>query len=157
MTSMLIDGLLISLLLYTIRIAKDFHKQYEELKSLKLDMKSILRQAQTAMKSASETVEILQAGIQLASTQITPNLPKANSLKDDLEFLVDRGESVANQLEKLGSSLKERYISPHHIAFDPEKDKTESSQEEFIANKTKEDPDISVERKGFFTSIRRVR
>lgn len=157
MTSTLIDGLLIMLLLYGIRIAKDFHAKYEEFKQLKTDLKGILRQVQTSMKNASETVETLQTSIQFASTHITPSLPKANTLRDDLQFLLDRGESVANRLERLGSDMKDRYLSPHHVAFDPEKDTLEPQKESSTPTKEEIDENLNVERKGFFTSIRRVR
>lgn len=123
MTTLLIDATLIILLLYAIRTAKDFYIYYQEVKQLKDELKGLMRHVQSSIKTASTTVESLQESIQLAAKHVTPYLPKAITLKDDLHFLLERGESVADRLEKLGTELKEKYplhgLSPQSVVFDP--------------------------------------
>jgi uncharacterized protein YoxC len=170
MTELLIDATLIILLLYAIRMAKDFQKHYVEVKQLKNELKGLMRHVQSSMKAATSTVESLQESIQFAAKHVTPHLPKATTLKDDLQFLLERGETVADRLEKLGTELKQKHLTPHSIVFDPRDDK-EHKEKEIALNarttpislKASLEKDVSteslsqVEHKGFFTTIRRVR
>lgn len=148
--------MLIMLLLYAIRIAKDFHSKYEEIKVLKNDLKGIMRQVQTSMKVAEQTVENLQSSIKFAATHVTPHIPKASALKEDLGFLIDRAESIADRLEKLGTEMKTKFMSPQEIVFDPEVDQIEAAIREAKREIEKEEG-VSVEQQGFFTKLRRVR
>ena len=160
MTNMLIDGLLIMLLLYGIRIAKDFHGKYEEIKQLKTDLKGVMRQVQASMKIAEQTVENLQASIKFAAAHVTPHLPKANSLRDDLSFLIDRGESIADKLEILTTGLKKNHLTPQtvvdneempEILYAPVPEKQEPENKTLVRK-----VNYGFQDQGFFAKLRQV-
>lgn len=112
MTLMLLDGALIILLLFGIKAVVEFYDKYKEFLTLKEELKGVLRHVQHAMKTAKDTVDELQKNITFASTHITPHLPKAQTLKDDLEFLTDHASSLADRLENLTRDIKQNHLRP---------------------------------------------
>ena len=156
MTLMFLDGLLIILLLFGIKAVKEFYDKYKEFLQLKDDLNCILRHVQLSMKSSQTTIETLQKNIQFASEHVTPHLPEANNLKNDLGFLIEQGEKVADRLENLARDVKKNYLTPQTIVFEPKElvqaeKYTEPSME-------KKSDDKTVENKGFFATVtRRVR
>lgn len=112
MTLILLDGALIILLLFGIKAVVEFYEKYKEFLILKEELRGVLRHVQHAMKMAQETVDVLQKNITFASTHITPHLPKAQTLKDDLEFLTDHASSLADRLENLTRDIKQNHLRP---------------------------------------------
>lgn len=175
MTLFMIDSLMVILLLFGLRSVMKLHEEMREYKTLKNDLTSILRTLHANMKTADKTIHTLQEGIKFASTHITPHLPKANVLRDDLAFLLENGEKTADRLENLTREIKTNYLTPQTVIFDPEKSMSQPAfQSEAAAAKTqaakaptvkqeptlslkKEELDIETEHQGFFTKIRRVR
>jgi|GEM_PF-5420363 len=173
MTLVMIDGMMVILLLFGLRSVMKMHEEMKEYKTLKNDLSSILRHLQTNMNTAESTISTMQESIKFASTHVTPYLPQANVLRDDLNFLLDHGEKIADRLENLTREAKRSYFTPQTVVFDPDaKDNAQDkesveernipkNQDSFskvnLKTQTEHDVDKKVERKGFFTTIRRVR
>ena len=185
MTLILLDGALIILLLFGIKAVVEFYEKYKEFLILKEDLRGVLRHVQHAMKVAQETVDVLQKNITFASTHITPHLPTAQTLKDDLEFLTDHASSLADRLENLTRDVKQNHLRPQAAPLSSyqnryqryeerhlheneykagESDEKKSSLNRYAQphdyqryQRREENEESSVERKGFVTTIRRAR
>ncbi len=180
MTLFMIDAMMVILLLFGLRSVMKLHEEMREYKTIKNDLTSILRTLQSNMKTAEKTIHAMQEGIKYASAHITPHLPKANILKDDLAFLLENGEKTADRLENLTREIKKSYLTPQTVVFDPEQSLSQainpnrsqmndsqsppvteknasSPKQEPVFTMDREDPDQEATHKGFFTSIRRVR
>jgi hypothetical protein len=152
MTVMLLDSLLIVLLLFGIKAVRDFYDKYKEFLALKNDLNCILRHVQLSMKSAQSTIDVLQTNIKFAAENVTPHLPDAKVIRDDLGFLIENGENVANRLEKLAQDMKKNYLTPQTVVFDPAE--AEPTAPVLKANKGEEK---TIQHRGFFSTISRVR
>ncbi|MBX9696952.1 MAG: hypothetical protein K2X98_04265 [Alphaproteobacteria bacterium] len=185
MTLMFLDGLLVILLLFGIKSVKEFYEKYKEFISLKDDLNCILRHVQITMKTAQTTIDALQKSIEFAAEHVTPHLPEANVVKEDLHFLIEQGEKVADRLETMTRNAKQNYLTPQPIdSSDARHSEEVISKQHFYRDRDYKgpiatpQPSISprqhaleknpftapsdseeslMQHRGFFTTIKRVR
>lgn len=156
MTLLLVDALLVVLLLFGIKTVRDFHEKMQEYAQVKNELNGLMRQVQASMKNAQSLVSTLQSSIQFAAKNITPHLPKAGSLKDDLAFLIEHGETLADRLENLSRHIKQTQISPQQLVKNVEEQSYTPSIPMHSESRRSSDPNIQVEHHGFFTKTKRL-
>ena len=99
-----LDILLVVLLLVTIIYAVLLSRRLSALRSGKVDLEGFI----TRMNEASARAEASLAGIRQAATSAKAELDqpvtKAQSLRDELMFLIDRADSAGERLANAGSA-----------------------------------------------------
>lgn len=99
MTSMIIDIFTIALLIATIFYAYGLNRRIQLIHSNRDELGNLLSGFTTSLARAEVSVEALRTSGYDAIATLKSNLEEARTIRDDLQFLVDRGEDIANQLE----------------------------------------------------------
>lgn len=99
MTSMIIDVFTIVLLVATIFYAFTLNRRIQLIHANRDQLGNLLNGFSASLAKAEMSMEALKSSGFDTITKLKENLDEAKELKEDLQFLVDRGEEIANQLE----------------------------------------------------------
>jgi len=99
MTSMIIDIFTITLLIATICYAYTLNRRIQLIHSNRDELGTLLNGFTSSLERAEVSVEKLKTSGYDAIATLKTSLEEARTIRDDLQFLVDRGEEIANQLE----------------------------------------------------------
>lgn len=99
MISFIIEILTIILLMATISYAFILNRRIQMIHGNKDELTILLNGFSTALEKAEMSVGALRTSGFEAITTLKESLDEARAIRDDLQFLVDRGEDIANQLE----------------------------------------------------------
>ena len=113
-----IELLLVVLLIATLLHAVRLHRA---LGGLRQDRET-LQDAVAGFDSGTRQAEAGLAGLREMTEQLGGKLGHAAALKDDLEFLSERGESLADRLDALvraGRALEPALAAPRSMTFPP--------------------------------------
>ena len=99
--TLIIDIAVAVLLVVTIAYAMTLNKRLTRLRKDKKDLESLARTFGESTMRAEENINQLRTVAQALDIQ----MERAQSLRDDLAFLADRGGSTADRLEELVLSL----------------------------------------------------
>lgn len=99
MTSIIIDIFTIALLIATIFYAYTLNRRIQLIHSSRDQLGNLLNGFTASLAKAEGSMEALKSSGFETIASLKSNLDDAKALRDDLQFLVDRGEEVANQLE----------------------------------------------------------
>ncbi len=103
--------LLIATLIYVFILNQQLKKNRHQLETFIVNFSSSLNRAESTIKELKELKETVLKSL-------SEQRLKASALKDELSFLLDRGESVAQQLE---NEIREaRKIKKPHGFYEPE-------------------------------------
>ena len=130
--SLMLDLLLAVLLVITIGYAMSLNKRLGMLRQDKEDLEKLASTFANATLRAEEGVGKLKN----TAEQLQQRVDKAQSLRDDLVFLIDRGGSAADRLEDtVRTARKHGDISPR-----PQTDSPANPEEKSGTQSVKEDP-----------------
>ena len=100
-----VTGLLIATILYAIRL----NKKLEALYSSRGELQTFLEGFTSSLARAESSMQTLKGQGESTFTAIQDALSKATALRDDLSFLVERGDGIATRLDdsiRLGRQLQ---------------------------------------------------
>ncbi len=99
MTSLILELVTIGLLIATICYAYILNRRIQLIHSNRDELGSLLNGFTLSLSRAESSVEALRTSGFDAIATLKASLEEAHAIRDDLQFLVDRGEDIANQLE----------------------------------------------------------
>jgi hypothetical protein len=99
MASLLLEGLLAVLLVATIAYAAMLDKRLRTLRQSRDEMQALLASFTAATAHAQAGLVALRETGQTTTQGLQGDIERAKSLRDDLSFLIDRGNSLADRLE----------------------------------------------------------
>ena len=99
MASLLLEGLLAVLLIATIGYAVMLDKRLRTLRQSRDEMQALLASFTAATAHAQAGLVALRETGQTTTQCLQGDIERAKSLRDDLSFLIDRGNSLADRLE----------------------------------------------------------
>jgi Domain of unknown function (DUF6468) len=88
-------GLLVAVIVYSVRLSQ----KIDTLNSIRAEITPMIGNLTTIMNQASANVARLKTLSGDINTSLAQSVPKGEALKDDLIFLVDNGERIAQRLE----------------------------------------------------------
>lgn len=97
--SLVVDLLLVLLLGAVLVYAILLNRKLGELRDNKSELARLIANFNDATVRAESSIPRLRKAADDAKTNLQEKLDKAQTLKDDLAFMIDRGESMANRLE----------------------------------------------------------
>lgn len=97
--SLVVDLLLVLLLGAVLVYAILLNRKLAELRDNKSELARLIANFNDATVRAESSIPRLRKAADDAKTNLQEKLDKAQTLKDDLAFMIDRGESMANRLE----------------------------------------------------------
>jgi len=96
---LLIDIVVITLLIATIIYAIILNRRLETIYQSRAELKTFLESFSSSLVQAQDSVKQLQGAGESAFGLINEEMGKAQSLRDDLNYLMERGEPIANDLD----------------------------------------------------------
>ncbi len=99
MASLLLEGLLAVLLIATIGYAAMLDRRLRTLRQSRDEMQALLASFTAATAHAQAGLIALRETGQTTTQGLQGDIERAKALRDDLSFLVDRGNSLADRLE----------------------------------------------------------
>ncbi len=96
---LILDSLIVVLLAATIFYAASLHQRLKQLRNSRKDMELAVRSFTEAAIRADAGIRGLKATAEESGAALQKQLDRAQSLRDELVFLVDAGEAVAARLE----------------------------------------------------------
>jgi hypothetical protein len=99
MASLLLEGLLAVLLVATIAYAVMLDRRLRTLRQSRDEMQALLASFTAATAHAQAGLVALRETGQTTTRDLQGDIERAKSLRDDLSFLLDRGNSLADRLE----------------------------------------------------------
>ncbi len=97
--ALVVDLLLVLLLAAVLVYAVLLNRKLGELRDNKSELARLIANFNDATVRAESSIPRLRKAADDAKTNLQEKLDKAQMLKDDLAFMIDRGESMANRLE----------------------------------------------------------
>ena len=97
--SLLLNLLIVGLLMSTISYCWILNKRIKILQDGKSELANLLQYFDESTARASETIMALQSASKKIGENIQNRIDKANYLMDDLAFMVEKGNRLADQLE----------------------------------------------------------
>lgn len=98
-----LDLVMIVLLLATIIYAMILSRRLAAFRRNREEMQNFLTAFNAANERAEISIRALKEMAEQSGEKLREDIEKANALNEDLSFMVDRGESIANRLEKAAS------------------------------------------------------
>lgn len=95
-----LDLVMIVLLVATIIYAIILNRKLAAFRRSREDMQNFLTAFNTANERAETSITALKEMAEQSGERLREDIEKASALNEDLSFMVDRGESIANRLEK---------------------------------------------------------
>jgi hypothetical protein len=99
MASLLLEGLLAVLLVATIGYAAMLDRRLRTLRQSRDEMQALLASFTAATAHAQAGLVALRDAGQTTTRDLQSDIERAKALRDDLSFLVDRGNGLADRLE----------------------------------------------------------
>lgn len=99
MASLLLEGLLAVLLVATIAYAAMLDRRLRTLRQSRDEMQALLASFTAATAHAQAGLVALRETSQTTTRDLQGDIERAKSLRDDLSFLLDRGNNLADRLE----------------------------------------------------------
>ena len=96
---LLLDGLLVALLAATLVYAVILNRRLLSLRKERGIFEKMLSDFSASTLKAEESIHRLKAVADMSSKELQQKTGLARSLRDDLSFLTDRGETLADRLE----------------------------------------------------------
>ena len=100
-----LDIVMIVLLLATIVYAVILNRKLAAFRRSREDMQNFLTAFNAANERAETSINALKNMAEQSGERLREDIEKASALNEDLTFMVDRGESIANRLEKAASDV----------------------------------------------------
>ncbi len=100
-----LDLVMIVLLVVTIVYAIILNRKLAAFRRSREDMQNFLTAFNSANERAETSITALRDMAEQSGEKLRENIEKAGALNEDLSFMVDRGESIANRLEKAASDV----------------------------------------------------
>jgi hypothetical protein len=100
-----LDLVMIILLVVTIVYAIILNRKLAAFRRSREDMQNFLTAFNAANERAETSITALRDMAEQSGEKLRDNIEKAGALNEDLSFMVDRGESIANRLEKAASDV----------------------------------------------------
>ena len=97
------DLVMIVLLIVTIIYAVILNRKLAAFRRSREDMQNFLSAFNAANERAESSIKSLKLMAEDSGERLREDIEKAQALNEDLTFMVDRGESIANRLEKAAS------------------------------------------------------
>lgn len=130
--SLLINVAVASLLVAVIIYCRRLSRSIQVLRNSKNEMASLFAQFDDSIARAAESVEELQNATGTTDNLLDERLQKANLIADDLSFMIERGNKLADRLE--GKLKDGRTVAPAVGGSDePEAEAAEKSEAELEA------------------------
>lgn len=95
-----LDLVMIVLLVATIIYAIILNRKLAAFRRSREDMQNFLTAFKAANERAETSITALKEMAEQSGERLREDIEKAGALTEDLSFMVDRGESIANRLEK---------------------------------------------------------
>lgn len=99
LATMLINGVIIVLLVLTIGYCWMLNRRIKVLQDSKSELAMLLKHFDDSTQRASESIIGLQTASKRIGENIQHRIDKANYLLDDLAFMIEKGNKLANQME----------------------------------------------------------
>lgn len=100
-----LDLVMIVLLAATIVYAIILNRKLAAFRRSREDMQNFLTAFNAANERAETSITALKDMAEQSGERLREDIEKASALNEDLTFMVDRGESIANRLEKAASDV----------------------------------------------------
>lgn len=100
MLSLLIDGIVISLLIVTIAYCWKLNNKILELKNSKQDLLGLVKTFDNAIAKTHRNISELKAMSSSSTAELQSYLQKANELVGDLSFMTETATKLADRLER---------------------------------------------------------
>ena len=100
-----LDLVMIVLLIATIIYAVILNRKLAAFRRSREDMQNFLTAFNAANERAETSIRALKEMAEDSGEKLREDIEKAEALNEDLTFMVDRGESIANRLEKAASDV----------------------------------------------------
>ena len=97
--SLILDITVILLLISTIIYAAHLNKKLSTIYQSRGELQKFLTHFTASLSKAEQSMQTLRTTGESAFTKVQEHMKLASSLKDDLHFLVERGETIASQLD----------------------------------------------------------
>ncbi|MBF0356016.1 MAG: hypothetical protein HQL43_12345, partial [Alphaproteobacteria bacterium] len=97
--SIVLDLLLVLVLGAVLAYAVILNKRLTQLRANKEELARVINSFNEATQRAEASIPRLRKAADEVKNQLEERIEKAVSLKDDLAFMIDRGDSMANRLE----------------------------------------------------------
>lgn len=110
--ALVLDAVVILLLLATIGYAAVLNRRLTRLRAAKDDMEALLREFGEAGAKAQQALAALHGEGQATAERLDGLLEQASSLSDDLVFLIDRGDRLADGLAASEAGTADRKPAP---------------------------------------------
>lgn len=128
MNALLVDITIICLLIATIFYAYILNRRIQSINQNRDEMKELSEYFSTTLKKSEISISKLKASTSETIQSLTAILKGAQQIRDDLQFLVERGEKIADQLED-GIREKRKMTVSQYVQQIEEKEKTFPSEE----------------------------
>lgn len=132
----LLDLIVVSLLVATIIYAVMLNKRLTTLHENRHELQKFLENFTTSLNKAEASVKDLKGAGESALNSVLQQLTKATTLRDELAFLLERGEDVAEKLDEAirqGRALKGDVENmPELRAVPSNESKAKSSEEKIV-------------------------
>lgn len=102
--TLLLDSLIIVLLIATVVYAMRLSQRLTKLRNNRSEMEKATRAFAEAAARADSNIKALKRTADELSGTLQKDIERARALRDELSFLVDAGESMANRLEEAASA-----------------------------------------------------
>lgn len=99
--SLLLDGVIVVLLIATIIYAARLSLYLKKFKESRSDLESVIKNLSTHIDKAEAAVQTLNESVEGASSDLQRRMNKANAMFDELDIVVQSGDSLADRLEEL--------------------------------------------------------
>jgi hypothetical protein len=97
--SIVLDVLVAGLLIATIAYAAVLDRRIRQLRSTRAELETMVVGFNTATARAESAIGDLKMGTEAGSRELKPLMANARQIADDLTFLVERGNELADRLE----------------------------------------------------------
>jgi biopolymer transport protein ExbB/TolQ len=98
--TLIIDFIVIALLVATIMYATILNRKMASLYQNRAELQQFLTQFTASLAKAEQSMHNLKKNGETAFATVHEHLQQALALRDDLSFLVERGEAIANRLDE---------------------------------------------------------
>lgn len=132
--ALFLDLIVIALLVSTILYAVKLNKQLTTLYQSRGELQSFLQSFTGSLTKAELSMQALRSTGETTFTAVHEALTKAQALRDDLSYLVERGEAIASNLDesiRQGRQLQKEIEMQKHIQTPA-----------YSATNSEEDPDL---------------
>lgn len=126
LVDVIVAGLLVAVILY----CRKLNNSIAQLRDSKSEMAKLFAEFDGSIKTAQETVTELKDATRRAENLMHERTEKATALADDLAFLIERGNKIAEQLEQGGRPRGNSAASPEPVAQPSKRAATASKADE---------------------------